>query len=57
MATIYHDSDADLSALCNETVAVVGSLFEKIRAVRDELPFTKWESAARKAFRIGDASE
>jgi ketol-acid reductoisomerase len=33
------------------------ALFEKIRAVRDELPFTKWETAARKAFRIGDASE
>ncbi len=28
---------------------------KKIRAIRDELPFTKWETAARKAFRIGDA--
>jgi ketol-acid reductoisomerase len=30
-------------------------LFEKIRAVRDAMPFTQWETAARKAFRIGDA--
>jgi ketol-acid reductoisomerase len=33
------------------------ALFEKIRAVREELPFTKWETAARRAFRIGDAGE
>ena len=32
------------------------ALFEKIRAIREELPFTKWETAARKAFRIGNAS-
>ena len=33
------------------------TLFEKIRAIREELPFTKWETAARKAFRIGNAAE
>jgi ketol-acid reductoisomerase len=32
-------------------------LFEKIRAIREELPFTKWENSARKAFRIGNAAE
>ena len=32
-------------------------IFEKIRAIREELPFTKWENAARKAFKIGNASE
>ncbi len=32
-------------------------IFEKIRAIREELPFTKWEDSARKAFRIGNASE
>jgi len=33
------------------------ALFEKIREVREQLPFTKWETAARRAFRIGDAGE
>jgi ketol-acid reductoisomerase len=33
------------------------SLFEKIRAIREELPFTKWETSARKAFRIGNAAD
>ena len=28
-------------------------IFEKIRAARDELPFTKWEERARAVFRIG----
>jgi ketol-acid reductoisomerase len=37
--------------------AQANSLFEKIREVREQLPFTKWETAARKAFRIGDAAE
>lgn len=32
-------------------------IFEKIRAVRDQMDFTKWEDAARKAFRIGDAAK
>jgi len=37
--------------------AQANSLFEKIREVREQLPFTKWETAARKAFRIGNAAE
>ena len=37
--------------------AQANSIFEKIREVREQLPFTKWETAARKAFRIGDAAE
>jgi ketol-acid reductoisomerase len=32
-------------------------IFEKVRAVRDEMDFTKWEDAARRAFRIGDAGK
>jgi len=41
----------------SEQQAQANELFERIRAIRDELPFTKWETAARKAFRIGDAGE
>ena len=37
--------------------AQANQIFEKIRAIREELPFTKWENAARKAFKIGNASE
>jgi len=32
-------------------------IFEKIRAIREQMPFTKWETAARRAFRIGDAGK
>ncbi|MEM7410721.1 MAG: ketol-acid reductoisomerase [Myxococcota bacterium] len=31
------------------------AIFEQIRAVRDELPFTKWEASARTAFGIGSS--
>jgi ketol-acid reductoisomerase len=41
----------------SENQAQANALFEKIREVREQLPFTKWETAARRAFRIGDASE
>jgi ketol-acid reductoisomerase len=41
----------------SEQQAQANELFERIRAIREELPFTKWETAARKAFRIGDAGE
>jgi ketol-acid reductoisomerase len=37
--------------------AEANALFEKIRAVREQLPFTQWENSARKAFRIGNAAE
>ena len=37
--------------------AKANAMFEKIRAVRERLPFTQWENAARKALRIGDAAE
>ncbi len=36
--------------------ATAAELFDKIRVVRDKLPFTEWEKRARVAFRIGDAA-
>jgi ketol-acid reductoisomerase len=31
------------------------ALFEKVKKVRETLPFTQWEDRARAAFGIGDA--
>jgi ketol-acid reductoisomerase len=33
-----------------------GRIFERVRAARERMPLARWEAAARKAFRIGDAS-
>jgi ketol-acid reductoisomerase len=32
-------------------------IFARVRAARDRLPMTRWEDAARHAFRIGDAAQ
>ena len=32
-------------------------MFERVRAVREQLPVSQWERRARTAFRIGDAAE
>jgi ketol-acid reductoisomerase len=34
-----------------------GRIFERVREARDRLPIARWEEAARRAFRIGDARE
>jgi len=57
MTRIFHDSDADLAVLAGQRLVGVQSdaLFERVRAARDELPWSRWERSAREAFRIGDA--
>jgi ketol-acid reductoisomerase len=37
--------------------AQAARIFERIRAARDAHPLARWDAAARKAFRIGDARE
>ena len=32
-------------------------MLEKVRELRKDHPMTKWETATRKAFRIGDAAK
>jgi ketol-acid reductoisomerase len=41
----------------SEAQATAGSLLERIRAVRDEMPIVRWERNTRSALRIGDQGE
>jgi ketol-acid reductoisomerase len=41
----------------SEAQETSGSLFERIRAVRDEMPIAQWERNTRSALRIGDRDE